>query len=57
MIVAMTQNGGSGYICDTESWDHETFEVLASSLQPGDCMTVNITGNLTALVTEYKNTI
>ncbi|PVH67610.1 hypothetical protein DL98DRAFT_523226 [Cadophora sp. DSE1049] len=55
MLVTMSNGkAASGYIADTESYStHLTFEILGSNLVPGSCAEDGISGNISALVTEY----
>lgn len=56
MLVTMANGKApSGYIPDTGSWSHLTFEVLGSKLQPGICAEDGIVGNITQLIAEYVN--
>ncbi|RSH80315.1 uncharacterized protein EHS24_008891 [Apiotrichum porosum] len=58
MLVTMSNGKApSGYIPDTESWSHLTFEVLGSNLLPGSCAEDSISQSLTDLASEYKQRI
>ncbi|PVH68544.1 hypothetical protein DL98DRAFT_474743 [Cadophora sp. DSE1049] len=57
MLVTMTNGkAASGYVPDAGSWDHETFQVLGSNLQPGSCPEVTIAGTLSSLISQYRST-
>ncbi|EPE32762.1 hypothetical protein GLAREA_07896 [Glarea lozoyensis ATCC 20868] len=57
MLVAMSNGqSSSGYVPDTLSWDHETFQVLGSKLMPGSCAETNISASLSSMISQYVDT-
>lgn len=55
MIMAMSNGqSASGYIPDTDSFSHETFQVLGSKLMPGSCAELNTSSTFAELITEYQ---
>ena len=58
ILVTLTNGkANSGYIPDSKSWDHLTFQVLGSKLQPGNCADVNISSTVESLVWDYKRSL
>ncbi|CAK7234964.1 hypothetical protein SEUCBS140593_009124 [Sporothrix eucalyptigena] len=56
MLITMANAQGlSGYIPDTLSVGHETFQALGCKIVPGDCAETQISETVAGLISEYVN--